>query len=197
VSPAIRTTFRIVPCSEWGARPPKRTPTTVEQALRVIFHHTAGHHPEISIPASESREEAYAYARAIQHQHMAPGGLGAPNGGIDSGHNWLVCRNGLILEGRHGTANTISFGRMVASAHCVGQNDQIGVEHEHAGVEDPTPIQLRASGWLMAWIARRYGRRHPLPMFPHHHYNSTACPGSLEGYMGAVHAYAEGYLGQP
>src|SRR4249920_1746589 len=85
----------IILTSEWGARPAKAKAVYVGRPSRIIFHHTAGHHPEISQPKNESRAEAILYAKAIQHYHMDN------NGWNDSGHNFLVCRNGLILVGRH------------------------------------------------------------------------------------------------
>src|SRR3954454_21227352 len=142
----------IITCPQWNARAPKADITPCGKASRIIFHHTAGHHAEISLPANESRDEAIRYARDIQAFHMAPGGLGAPNGGIDSGHNFLVCRNGLILQGRWGTVSQIQNRRMVVSAHCPGFNTQVGIEHEHAGTEEMTAAQRASSALLQAWI---------------------------------------------
>ena len=97
----------IITTDQWGARPAKVKPVYVSRPKRIIFHHTAGHHPEISVPRDESRAEAIAYARAIQRFHMDV------NGWNDSGHNFLVCRNGLILVGRHMSLPAIKKGRMV------------------------------------------------------------------------------------
>lgn len=176
--------FRVVSCSEWGAKPPKAAISYVDAPNKSIFHHTAGHVPNLS--AGETYEEACAYARAIQHFHMAPGGLGAPKGGLDSGHNFLVTRGGYILEGRHGSLQAVRSGKMVASAHCPGQNDQPGVEHEHNGSEAMTPIQRSASVWLHAWIARCCQIEPASLCQPHRRYYSTSCPGSLAGGLPAL-----------
>jgi hypothetical protein len=44
--------------------------------MRTIFHHTAGHHPELDgVPSTETYAEAVAYARAIQQSHFSRGWL--------------------------------------------------------------------------------------------------------------------------
>jgi N-acetylmuramoyl-L-alanine amidase len=164
--------FRIIPCKEWGAVPASGAIPRVGKPDRIIFHHTAGHHPNLDASSGESYVEAAAYARAVQHYHMAG------NGWLDSGHNFLVCRNGFIFEGRHGSLDAVSAGRMVQSAHCVGQNDQPGIEHEHVDPEEMTPIQRDASVWLMAWICD-HTTIVPSAIHGHREYNLTSCPGSL------------------
>lgn len=170
--------FRVIPCSEWKAVAPKGAIVGIGRPERSIFHHTAGHVPHLS--AGETYAEACAYARAIQRAHMAPGGLGAPHGGIDSGHNYLITRGGFILEGRHGSHAALRAGRMVASAHCPNQNDQPGIEHEHNGTEGMTAIQRQASVWLHADICRWTHMSPVTIMQPHRRYFATSCPGSLE-----------------
>lgn len=169
---------KIVLASQWGARPPRYAPTPAGKPIRGIFHHTAGHHGEISNPASESREELYAYARAIQADHMSR----QPTPYNDSGHNFLIGRNGLTLEGRAGTVSRIRVGRMVVSAHCPGQNDQPGVEHEHVDGESLTAAQYAASVALYAWIFDRCGIR-PTEIEPHGRYYPTSCPGDIGGLI--------------
>jgi N-acetylmuramoyl-L-alanine amidase len=119
---------------------------------RIIFHHTATHHPEIENPQNESREEAIRFARSIQAFHMGP-----QRNFNDSGHNFLVCMNGLILVGRHFSYTAIRAGRMVVSAHVPGNNDQPGIEHEHLHEPHITAKQLEASARLHAWIMSRCG----------------------------------------
>lgn len=148
---------------------------------KTIFHHTAGHHHELDTPGVESRDEAMQYARDIQNFHMDG------NGWNDSGHNFLVCRNGLILQGRWLTVSAIQAGHMVSSAHCPGQNNQIGIEHEHFGSEEMTPEQKESSSNLMAWIAWHYERTKVLPSMPHSKYFPTSCPANLtEDILGIV-----------
>lgn len=177
----------IITCPEWGAKKPKQGITTVGRSARIIFHHTAGHHPEIENPNSESIAESEAYARAIQNQHMS-------QGWIDSGHNFLVCRNGVILQGRWLTVSAIQAGHMVESAHCPGQNNQIGIEHEHLGSEQMTSQQKEASSRLMAWIADKYEFGIVLPVDPHSKYFATACPGNLKDNILKIRTRAQEIL---
>jgi hypothetical protein len=179
---------RIYTCPEWGARRPKQGITTVGAAAGIVFHHTAGHHREISLPADESQAEAFRYARDIQAMHMAPGGLGTPNGGIDSGHNFLVCRNGMILQGRWLTVAAIEAGHMVASAHAgsAKYNRWVGIEHEHNGREQMTKAQAESSALVQAWIALHYGRSSPLPVDPHSAHYATSCPANLKAAIGPI-----------
>lgn len=165
--------LEIITCPQWGARPPKQGIRTVGQARRFICHHTAGHVRQLGDPAVTTKVEAMGYARDIQRFHMDT------NGWIDSGHNFLVCRAGWVLQGRWLTVSAIQAGHMVRSAHCPGQNDQIGIEFEHLGVEAMTAKQREAGAQLMAWVSARYGINQILPMDPHRAYFATACPANL------------------
>lgn len=168
--------FRIIPCAEWGAARPKGAISQVGKPGRTIFHHTASHARKLS--AGETFEEACAYARAIQQAHFR-------NGWIDSGHNFLVTRSGYILEGRHRSLTAVRAGKMVVSAHCPGQNDQPGVEHEQVDPEKLTPIQREASIWLHAWICEKCDVLPRAAAQPHKRYSATACPGSLTAMLPA------------
>lgn len=182
--------IQIITCPMWGAKKAKSAPILCAESSRIIFHHTAGHHANIQNPRAESREEAIRYAQDIQNYHMHG------NGWNDSGHNFLVCRNGLILQGRWYTVTAIKKSDMVVSAHCPGQNTQIGIEHEHISGEKPTTHQLEASARLMAWIADKYGRNTPLPVQPHSKYYATACPDNLKANIPGVVARAREILQQ-
>jgi hypothetical protein len=180
---------RIITCPQWKAAQPRAPIQMCPQASRIIFHHTAGHHPELSLPANvESVAESVAYARQIQAFHMNV------NGWNDSGHNFLVCRNGVVLQGRWRTVSAIQAGAMVVSAHCPGQNTQIGVEHEHAGTEPITAAQLEASAQLQAWVAARYGLGKVLPVHPHSEFFATACPANLADQIPAIVRRAQAIL---
>lgn len=183
-----RIAIEIITCPEWGARKPRSPIVVVKRATRIIFHHTAGHHREISGPSSESREEAIRYARDVQAFHMDG------NGWIDSGHNFLVCRNGAILQGRWLTVSAIEAGHMVTSAHCPGFNGQIGIEHEHKLAERMTSAQWASSARLQAWIAWQYGSTKPLPVDPHSAHFATTCPANLADEIGAIRAGAADLL---
>jgi hypothetical protein len=168
-----KVAIKIYTVHDWNARRPKAGIRTVNRSERIIFHHTAGHH-------RESIQEAMQYARDIQAFHMGP------NGWIDSGHNFLITRFGHILQGRWLTVSAIQAGHMVLSAHCPGQNDQIGIEHEHLGDELMTKLQRDASARLMAWIAWQYNRKVVLPVDPHSAHFATACPANLKGEIPTI-----------
>jgi hypothetical protein len=177
---SVAIAINIITCPVWGAKEPLSPITpTAGPAIRTIFHHTAGHHHEIENPADESLEEAIRYARDIQWSHTHPSATDPSKPWKDSGHNFLVTRAGHILQGRWGTVSQIQQRRMVVSAHCPGQNNQIGIEHEHNGAEAMTNAQRVASATLMAWIASKYQRMTILPSQPHSKYFPTACPANL------------------
>ena len=164
----------IITTDKWDAQPAKAAPVYVGRPTRIIFHHTAGHHPEISNPKDESVAEAIRYAQAIQHYHMVN------NGWNDSGHNFLVCRNGVILVGRHQSYTAIKKGKMVLSAHCPGQNDQPGIEHEHYHEAEMSKEQFAASAQLCAWIIDRCKMSGANVIWPHKKFYRTSCPAELE-----------------
>ena len=181
--------IEIITCPQWGARKPRQGIQTVGPAVRIIIHHTAGHHAEINTPSTESRDEAIRYARDIQAFHMDT------NGWIDSGHNFLVCRNGMILQGRWLTVSAIQASHMVNSAHCPGQNHNVGIEHEHLGAEGMTNAQRASSARLIAWISDQYGKDTALPLAPHKEFFPTACPANLETEIPNLTSKANEFLG--
>ncbi|HWH95366.1 MAG TPA: peptidoglycan recognition family protein [Baekduia sp.] len=176
VFPGSAPALRIITTAEWGARPPAGSIQRVGRPDKIIFHHTAGHVP----PGGDPREQAKAYARLLQLDHLR-------RGFIDSGHNFLVTRSGHVLEGRHGSLAAIRAGAMVNSAHCVGQNHQPGIEHEHRGGERLTDAQRHATVELHAFICR-HTVIEPSAMHPHSHFNQTECPSVLRGDLPAVRA---------
>lgn len=177
--------IEIITCPQWGARKPSQTLHTMPMSVRTIFHHTAGHHQEIENPKDESRAESMAYARAIQNFHMDT------NGWNDSGHNFLICRNGIILQGRWLTVSAIQADHMVSSAHCPGQNGQIGIEHEHYGSEPMTAAQKESSANLQAWIGWSYDKTLVLPCDPHSKYYNTSCPANLKTNIAGINKRAQ------
>jgi hypothetical protein len=186
--------INIITCPQWGAAKPLAPIVPVAQAQRIIFHHTAGHHAEISNPKDESEEEAMRYARDIQRYHMTASPSDPSKPWKDSGHNFLICRNGLILQGRWYTVSAIQEGHMVESAHCPGQNGQVGIEHEHLGSEEMTAAQRESSSMLMAWIAWKYSRQVVLPVDPHSKFFATSCPANLKGDIAGIVTRAQAIL---
>lgn len=170
----------IILTSEWGAANPTGPITRVGKPARIIFHHTAGHHPDLDQDSGESRAEAIAYAKAIQRDHMHRPPPDGPF--IDSGHNFLVTRSGLVLEGRHGSVAAIMDGVMVQSAHSPTQNTQPGIEHEHKDNEQMTPPQRDASLFLHEFICRHTGIK-PSEIHPHKEFFATECPGALSASL--------------
>jgi hypothetical protein len=164
----------IILTSEWGAVPATGTISRAGKPHEIIFHHTDGHHPELDQTAGDNRAEAIAFARAIQKDHMH---RNPPF--IDSGHNFLVTRSGHVLEGRHGSVSAVMDGVMVESAHCIGHNEQPGIEHEHKGGEAMAPAQRQASLLLHEFICRKTGID-PHSIHGHGEFNPTECPGVLK-----------------
>lgn len=170
----------IILCEEWGARHPKVPPVIVPRSVRIIMHHTAGHVAQTGNPSVTTKWEAEGYARKIQQYHMDQ------NGWNDTGQNFTICRAGYILEGRHLTVASIKAGHMVQSAHCPGQNNEIGVEFEHRAEERMTSEQIDSAVDLFAWIAHTYKRTTVLPIKPHRAFVATACPANLEAAIPAL-----------
>src|SRR5206468_4483470 len=182
--------IKIVLADEWGAAAPTGHVTAAGRPQMIIFHHTEGHHPELDHQPGDTLDEAKAFARAIQrdHMHRQP-----PY--IDSGHNFLVTRSGHILEGRHGSVAAIRKGTMVVSAHCPGRNDQPGIEHEHLGAETITRAQREASLSLHEFICRHTGIK-ATEVHPHKQFFATDCPGALEPILPGFRAELAKRLGQ-
>jgi len=173
----------IILTNEWGALPPKEPVTLCGRPTETIYHHTAGHHPEISNPRNESFLEARAFARNIQRFHM----FSRERQWNDSGHNFLACRNGMLFVGRHKSYTQVRQGLMVVSAHCPGHNRSPGIEIEHDGQERMTDIQFEMVSWLYAWIHDRCG----IPgvvIYPHKKFFATSCPGALLSELSDVKA---------
>lgn len=158
----------MVACREWGARPPRHPNLLTNRPVRIVVHHTAGRAPETA-GSRTSFAAAAAYARELQLFHMEVRGWN------DSGHNFLVTAGGYVLEGRQGSLAAIEAGRMIVSAHCPGQNDQPGVEHEHSGTGPLRDAQKAASVWLHALVCRRAGIE-PVALHPHSAFFDTDCP---------------------
>lgn len=159
-------------CKQWGARKPRHAPIVTDAPDKILIHHTDGNGLTWGSSAEKAQAQAKAYAHEIQREHMDA------NGWSDSGHSFLVMRSGIICQGRWGTVTAIEHGRMVVSAHCPGQNDQPGIEHEHMPNQLFTQAQLRSTVHLMAWICDRTGIR-CTQLFGHNQFYNTACPSNL------------------
>ena len=83
--------FRVIPCSEWGAVPPKGAIPYTGKPDKTIFHHTAGSN-------NYARSDSKAIVRSTQAYHMQG------RGWCDIGYDFLVDKYGQIFEGRYGGA---------------------------------------------------------------------------------------------
>lgn len=162
----------IVTCAQWGARKPLRKPILVGRPNKIVFHATAGNAPQLARHPSSALAQAEFYARALQADMIENRGWN------DSGHNFLVMRSGIIIQGRWGSISAIENGRMIESAHCPGQNNNPGIEHEAKDNQMLTIAQTIASTHLMAWICDCTDMS-PTEIYPHSRFYTTACPGKL------------------
>lgn len=100
----------IKPRSAWRARDPKsRTPWNTSSLAGVCIHWWG------SPRAPSSQAGMPALMRSVQGFHMAPGGLGAPNGGADIAYNFVVDLWGGIWTGRGWTTQTGANGTSAAN----------------------------------------------------------------------------------
>lgn len=159
---------KVLPCRGWDARDPT-VPVTelLARPDKILVHHTA---------TANERDDALALgelARAIQKSHIEE------RGWIDSGHNFLVNRAGLVAEGRHRSLETLLGGRhFIQGAHCTGQNSHsIGIENEGTYTEaNPPAAQLTTLRALTAFTCLQY-RIRPNQIYGHRDFADTACPG--------------------
>jgi hypothetical protein len=112
---------QVISTKEWGARPPKRTPSRTNPKYIVIHHTNTPNPPD---DRGDTEDGAEALARSIQDFHMDN------RGWSDSGHNFLNTTGAYTLEGRHGSLEKIRNGYCVRSAHAPGANDSPGIENE-------------------------------------------------------------------
>lgn len=157
----------------YGARPPRGRPPLYGPPRHTLVHHTAGLHQEIELPRNESRAELFRYGRDVQAFHMNPPPRG--RGWRDSGHNFLIGLNGMILVGRRWSMAAARAGLAIESAHCPGWNDKPGIELEHVHERPIPPRQWDALVHLIAWMRSRDGGR-PTALSGHRDHYATECP---------------------
>jgi len=159
--------MRIVTRAEWGARPPKSTPTRVPLSARTA---TCVHHDGSKPIIIRTFAEACARVRADQNYHMDG------QHWDDIGYNFLVISapgvagvDGLIFEGR---------GRDVVGAHCLNHNTEwIGVQVAIGGGQTPSPAALASTRRLhddfTSAAGNALGKKGHRDGFP------TACPDTI------------------
>lgn len=173
---------RIHTTEEWGAVPAKVTYFAEAPAVGIVIHNTE--YPNRAPLPSEAEElaAAFANARAIQRDHMAP-----PRNWSDTGQHFTVSQGGIVTEGRHGTLQAARAGRVVRGAHCPGANDEwwgIEIAGDNRADDVVTPAQWQAVVDLCRWLSRMAGGR--LEIQPHDHFKSTSCPGHIGGRIQAL-----------
>jgi hypothetical protein len=116
------------------------------------------------------------------------------NGWSDTGQQFTVTRDGIILEGRHGSIGAILNRVNVLGAQCAGFNSESGgTEHEGEYDEEHMPLpQWNASVDLHSWIVDRTGID-STDIDGHRDHVSTDCPGAwlysqLPKFRQAVHS---------
>ena len=150
---------RIVPRSEWEARPPIRTVPLLDHRPFVFIHHAADPKP--------SRFGEDAEARKYQSHHMDV------RGWWDIAYNFVVTPTGRILEGRGvGVRPGATRGRNADSYAIVLQG------HFHAPVnEKPTAAAVAACGFLIRALVDGGHVATTAEVLGHRDAAATACPG--------------------
>src|SRR5882757_2245821 len=180
---------QIYSCKAWGAR--KATDAVTELDKRpdkILIHHTATQNRDNVGP-----DDLVVLAKAIQKFHMVT------EGWIDSGHQFLVNRGGLIAEGRHRSLETLLGGKsFIEGSQCTDYNDvSIGIENEGTYSEVYPPAQqLIALRSLCAFACLQYGVE-PGGLYGHRDFRDTACPGDrLYAMLPALRAQVGQLLGR-
>lgn len=168
--------MNIIPCSAWGARPVSTTFPT-KAPVGIVVHHTASPNV-VPLSGEAERQRCCRLARSIQDHHMDG------NGWADSGHHFLCCRSGLVLEGRHGSLVGARKARCVRGAHSGNveiNGTQFGIETEGTFDDrgDLSTAQWEALVNLVATLAW-WGSFQTAAIHPHSLYRATQCPGYLK-----------------
>jgi len=146
---------RIYTCAEWGARPPLNAFAATTPSSVVWHHMDWPNRPLISDPQA-ALQKAFEIARRCQADHMDG------NGWSDTGQHFTVTRDGIILEGRHGSLAAALAGHCLRGAHAADPdtgadaNNSWGIEHEGTYTSEPMPeAQWQATLHLTAWLCQQ------------------------------------------
>lgn len=146
--------MRIIPRSEWGARPARSSSRVARSRRRAFVVHYDGTHP---ITRTGS-----AIPKAIQDFHMDG------NGWRDGGYSFVISQAGDIYQMR-------GWDEVGAHAGSKGNTEGIGVQVAIGGNQEPSQEALRALAWLKGEADRLMGRT--LSWRQHGDYMSTSCAG--------------------
>src|ERR1041385_8510885 len=126
---SILDRYHIYSCAEWGAQDPGQM-FAATKATDPIVHHMGTENRGLASSHDEAVRIAFRLARDCQAMHMRS------NGWSDTGQDFTVSRDGIILEGRHGALAALLAGHCERGAHCadpdvgVYDNNSWGTEHE-------------------------------------------------------------------
>ena len=149
----------------------------------ICLHHTAGY-------SKDGNTELY--ARNIQLQHMGV------NGWSDSGHHFLIGRDGVICEGRTGSLHAVGVEKFIRGAHTGDEwsNAHLwGIENEGNTNDKPlTPDQMASLIHLLAWICFCQ-KIDSFSITGHRDWKATACPGAwLYEQLPSIRLQTHNYL---
>ena len=189
-------TARVITTSEWGAVPPRNAPFRRTVPRYVVIHHTFK--PRNS--SGGTIEGAKTTARNIQNFHMGP-----HNFWSDSGHNFLNCKGGILLEGRHGSLAAARDGFSVQSAHALqdppglaGGNSSPGIENEGDFNEEVMEDDQWNSLVELCTSLCSTCEIDPTNIRGHRDFSNSNCPGEwLYGQIGRLQAEVRGKMGLP
>jgi hypothetical protein len=155
----------IVTRDEWGARPPKSVTPSNPTSLKGVTVHWFG-----SPKAAATHDGCPRLLQAVQRVHMAPGGLGVPQGGNDIAYNHAVCPHGFVYELRGFNTRTGANGTTPA-------NLAYSAVVYMAGNGDPfTQAGKRGMTWILReWRTKGAGS----DVKPHGYWTGSECPGPL------------------
>lgn len=147
----------------WGAVPPKSRTLLHPGDLKGVTVHWFG-----SPKAASSHAGCDDLLRGVQRGHMAPGGLGVPQGGADIAYNHAVCPHGVVYTLR-------GFGvKTGANGTSEGNAAHAAIVYM-AGTGDPfTDGGKEGLNFLIAeWRRKGAGTE----VSPHHRWTGSECPG--------------------
>jgi len=189
-------TASVITTSKWGASPPRNAPFRRTVPKYVVIHHTF--RPRDS--SGGAIEGAMKTAQEIQTFHMGP-----DNFWSDSGHNFLNCKGGILLEGRHGSIAAAREGFSVQSAHALqdppglaGGNSSPGIENEGDFNEEVMEDDQWNSLVELCTSLCSACEIDPVNIRGHKDFSNTICPGDwLYGQIGRLQAEVRAKLGLP
>ena len=184
-------------CEEWGAQPPHHASAATTPRHVVVHHMDWPNRPLFSL-AAPALAQAFSVARRCQAGHFA-------NGWADTGQHFTITREGVVLEGRHGSLAAAQAGHCIRGAHAADpdtgadDNDSWGIECEGTySTEHMPPQQWEALVDLVSWLCHQT-KLPSMAVIGHRDTGCrTACPGDwLYAQLGllrqAVHTRLAAY----